>query len=177
MSGYANQPWNHTPFVPPETALYGGMHVGFHVKIVHMAVGDGWVELDWLPLEGAEQYRVVAGRRGESVGFANNRPAGTPDPQILPAGVTSARFEDLVNGVDYEVSVFAQRRTASPSAGALRACSVPVCSPEPWSTISIPGIMPMPSPDAPPAAPTWSSCPPARCLPRTMCIGARPGRT
>lgn len=109
MSGYENRPWNHTPFVPPATALYGGMHVGFEVKIVRIAVADGAVELEWLPFQGAEQYKVVAGRRGESVGFANNRPAGTPDPQVLPADVTTARFEGLANGVDYEVSVFAQQ--------------------------------------------------------------------
>lgn len=107
MSGYEQIPWGHTPFVPPETALYGGMHVGFNVKIVHLTVEDGAAELDWLPVAGAAQYRVVAGRRGESVGFANNRPAGTPDPQLLPGDATHARFTGLHNGIDYEVSVFA----------------------------------------------------------------------
>ena len=75
--------------------------------ILLLTVVDGAVALEWLPVEGAAGYRVVAGHRGESVGFANNRPAGTPDPLVLPAHVTQACFEGLQNGVDYEVSVFA----------------------------------------------------------------------
>ena len=75
MSGYLNTSWGHRPFVPAETSLYGGMHLGFDVHIVRMAVGDGWMELEWLPVEcaGLSGWRVNVSARGQSVGFANNR--------------------------------------------------------------------------------------------------------
>ncbi len=121
MSGYLEKPWGHRPFVPAETSLFGAMHKGFDVRIVRLSVGEGCVELEWLPPKtpGVAQYRVNVARRGQSVGFANNRPAGIPDPLLLPPDATSCRFSGLVNGVDYEVGVFALNDAGKPVARSL----------------------------------------------------------
>ena len=107
MKQYERKSWGYKPFIPVETALYGGMHKGFDVHIVRLSVGNESIDLEWLPYEKAHQYRVTVARRGESVGFANNAPKGLPEPQFLPAGQTHCQFNGLFNGVDYEVTVFA----------------------------------------------------------------------
>ncbi len=121
MSNYLNQPWGHRPFVPAETSLFGAMHKGFAVHIVRLSVGEGHMELEWLPpdVPGVTSYRVSVARRGESVGFANNRPAGIPDPRLLPLDATGCHFDGLVNGIDYEVGVFALSAEGKPVARSL----------------------------------------------------------
>lgn len=104
---YEPRNWAYRPFIPAETALYGGMHKGFGVHIVRLSVEEKSLELEWLPYPNAVQYRVTVARRGESVGFANNAPEGLPAPQLLPSDQNSCRFCGLFDGVDYEVTVFA----------------------------------------------------------------------
>ncbi len=120
MNGYA-QSWGVRPFTPHEQSLYGALHTGFSLRVVRLSVGDGWVEAEWLPCADAQTacYTITVARRGQSVGFANNRPAGTPEPQKLSVGQTCCRFDGLINDVDYELTVFARDEKMLPVARSL----------------------------------------------------------
>ncbi len=109
MSAYEGKSWGHTPFVPAKTALYGEMHEGFDLHIVRIEPYDCGVKIEWLPLNNPEISRVKASiyYRGCTVGFANNNISTLPPPKFFSPSESSCQFDGLVNGIDYEVNIFA----------------------------------------------------------------------
>lgn len=121
MRSYLKKPWGHTPFVPAETALYGAMHVGFEIPVVRISVADGFAGFQWLLHDASDivAYRAIIAKRGQSVGFANNRPADIPEPQVLPPDVDTCAFSGLQNEQDYEITIVAYDEKGLPVARSL----------------------------------------------------------